>query len=112
MRQALRLAESVKKYSRNIRSHIMNVRADQKVEDLRGEPFKIQEHRSTFFGAESAGACQSTTTPGTGIDRASSALKGLRIPPPFQGGQNGLGAIPGALPRADILRAVGAKPQG
>jgi hypothetical protein len=45
---------------------------------------------------------------GFGINRLRSALKGRRNPPPFQGGQRYLGTIPGALPRAGILPAVGA----
>ena len=48
---------------------------------------------------------------GSGIVRALSALKGRRIPPPFQGGQNRLGRNPGALPRAGFLRTVGATPR-
>jgi len=40
---------------------------------------------------------------------SSCALKGRGNPLPFQGGRQYLGAIPGALHRACILRAVGAK---
>jgi len=43
---------------------------------------------------------------GFGIDRC--ALKGRRNPPPFQGGRRYLGTLPGALPRASILCALGA----
>src|SRR6266571_3904882 len=42
------------------------------------------------------------------INRLLCAQNGRRNPPLFQGGRRYLGTIPGALPRAGILRAVGA----
>jgi hypothetical protein len=46
---------------------------------------------------------------GSGSHELGCALKGRRSPPPpFQGGRGDLVTIPGALPRASYLRAVGA----
>src|SRR5579863_4222457 len=45
---------------------------------------------------------------GLGARQLGRALKGRRNPPPLQGGLEYLGTIPGALPRASYLRAVGA----
>jgi hypothetical protein len=48
---------------------------------------------------------------GYGIDGVLRALKGrVILALPFQGERCYWASIPGALPRADMLRAVGAKP--
>jgi hypothetical protein len=72
-------------------------------------PAKLQPNKSTSLSPASADACPLRATPRVcGFVDGGAPWRGCRIDPPLQGERLELATIPGALPRPDILRAVGA----